>query len=222
MGCSMVLITDTNSERAGSTSAQRGRAGRRNEHACARGACQILGPAVGAPAFKSTPKNQTYRFATFTDVEVSHRRGSFPSSEVSRLPRRRRGSFQAPRRRRGPLCQSVKFSAAVGPPYVKVSNSRLCSGPSCVKVSNSRLCLGPPASNSPKKGRHFCQYFSTDGACQNLNLRSGPLVSNSQKKRRRPCGDVRASGPCVKFYPPVSKCQILAGPGAPTIPALWF
>ena len=31
-----------------------------------------------------------------------------------------------------------------------------------------------------------------------------------------------ASGPAVKFYPPVSKCQILAGPGAPTIPPLEF
>ena len=76
---------------------------------------------------------------------------------------------------------------------------------------------GPPCQNSPPKGRHFCQYFSTCSACQNLNLRSGPLVSNSQKKRRYPCGDVRASGPCVKFLPPVSKCQIMAGPGAPTI-----
>ena len=107
---------------------------------------------------------------------------------------------------------------AVGPPYVKVSNSQLCSGPSCVKVSNSRLCLGPPASNSPQKGRHFCQYFSTDGACQNLDLWSGPFVSNSQKKMSPPVRRRPIRGPCCQILPPYGTCVKMSNFGRPRGP----
>ena len=124
--------------------------------------------------------------------------------------------------RSAPLCQilqkkvvtrvnvcdsSVNFSCAPRP----MSKFAAALGPLCQSVCTTvKVSAGPgaPCQIPPKKVVTSVNISRrTDGACQNLNLRSGPLVSNSQKKRRRPCGDVRASGPCVKFYPPVSKCK---------------
>ena len=62
-------------------------------------------------------------------------------------------------------------------------------------------------SNSPKKGRHSCQSWSGAG----VKFWGAPRPVSKFRPRR---------GSCVKFCPPVSKCQISAGPGAPTIPPL--
>ena len=81
-------------------------------------------------------------------------------------------------------------------------------------------------SNSPKKGRHSCQ---GPLRCQRFGHGGAPLCQILQKEvvtrvkffwgAPRPVSKFRPRrGPCVKFCPPVSKCQISAGPGGPTIP----
>ena len=91
-----------------------------------------------------------------------------------------------------------------------------------MKKGRPRFLLGPLCVRFSKKRSSLLSIF-LDRRCMSKSRPAvGPLVSNSKEKPNvdRLCGDVRASGPCVKFYPPVSKCQIMAGPGAPTIPAL--
>ena len=79
---------------------------------------------------------------------------------------------------------------------------------------------GPPCVKSPKKR----SLMFLDRRCvSKLRPQPGPSVSNLKKKGRHPCQILGRRGPCVKFWgagAPVSKCQILAGPGAPTITVL--